>query len=148
MTYPDAKVIGFLNEFLVPLQIKVDDAGDLGERYNLRWTPHLVVLNAAEKVAHMATGWMSPAEFVPWVMMGLAKASLIEKDWGAVKRHGQEIIDQYPGSFAAPQAVYYCGVSSFRVDHDAKHLKELLATLQKDYPKSEWAMRAWPYGKL
>lgn len=148
VTYPDAEVVEFLNERLVPVQIQVDKAGELGERYNLRWTPHLVMLTGEEKVAHMTTGWMSPAELLPWVMMGLAKAALIEKDWSEAKRHCQEILDQYPGSFVASQAVYYRGVSDFLADHDAQHLKDLLAVLQKDHPGSKWTMRAQPYGKL
>lgn len=148
VTFADDKVAAFLNEHLVPIQIQADEAGDLGERYELRWTPHLLVLNPRERVLQMATGWFSPEELVPWTIMGLARDHFLQKNWTMTKVRCQWIIDDYPNSFAAPQAIYYHGVAATQADHDTRHLKAVLTTLQKNHPHSEWTMRARPFAKL
>ncbi len=151
-TYSDNKVAAFINEHLVPIQLPADGARradeELGERFGLRWTPHILIINARERVLRMTDGWFAPEELIPWIIMGLAMDYLHQKNWNMVRNRCQWIINDYPQSHAAPEAIYYFGVAGMRAYKDERHLKEMLATLRKKHPDSEWTMRAWPYGKL
>lgn len=49
---------------------------------------------------------------------------------------------------SAPEAVFLRGVSRFMKDHDKAHLQEVYRTLKKEYPRSEWAPRGFPYWNL
>jgi TolA-binding protein len=59
-----------------------------------------------------------------------------------------KIVSTYPRSAAAPEAMYLRGVVRFKSTHEAEPLKEAFEQLKRDYPASEWAKRAMPYGLL
>jgi TolA-binding protein len=51
----------------------------------------------------------------------------------------------YPGSDAAAEAVFFLGVSRYKMTHDPKPLRETYETLVAKFPGSEWTKRAAPY---
>lgn len=147
VTYPDSEVIAFLSSRVVPLQLPVDKEA-VGERLHLRWTPYVLVLDAGQEVHRRSVGFQPPGELVPWTKLGLVAAAFMDKDWDQAIRLCQWVIEKYPSSYAAPEAVYMRGVARMRDTHDAQHLKQMLATLSREYPHSLWALKAQPYGLL
>ena len=56
-----------------------------------------------------------------------------------------EALRDYPGSAAAAEAVFFLGVSRYKMTHDPKPLREAYETLTAKFPGSEWTKRAAPY---
>lgn len=148
-TYPKEEVAGFLNrsELVVPLRLSHEEE-PFASRFQVRWTPRLMVLDAQERLQQQSIGFQSPGQLVPWLMLGAAKARFSAGMWEAAESMLQQVVLDYPGSLAAPEAVYFHAVSRFRQDHDPAHLKSAHLKLAKDYADSIWVERTLPYNKL
>ena len=147
VSYPQPSVIEFISNNLVPLRIPADNK-ELGNRYAAKWTPLLLLLDAGGKEYYRTLGFFSPQELIPSLLLGLAKASFDRAERPAAIQHCERILQEFPNSGAAPEAIYLKGVAGYIESHEVNHLKELHKTLQRDFPTSTWAMRASPYGLL
>jgi TolA-binding protein len=85
---------------------------------------------------------------IPSLLLGIRKVILemgrFDEAW--IKLEG--LIDGFPESSSAPEAIYLRGVSLFRNTNDSSNLKEAYERLQATYPESEWTKRAYPYRLL
>lgn len=147
VTYPDAKVVSCIEQTLIPVQVSFD-AKPLSDDFNIKWTPTIIVLDADGKEHHRIVGFLPPEEFVPALILGIAKSHFDRGQFReAISLLGQ-LIKDYPNSDAAPEATYLQGVAGYKNTHDPKPLKEAYDKLQKGYPSSEWTKRASPYRLL
>ncbi|MEW5914723.1 MAG: hypothetical protein AB1814_19365 [Thermodesulfobacteriota bacterium] len=147
MTYPDPELAAFFNREVVPLRLAFDDQ-PLAERMHLRFTPYFLLLDAQERLHRRELGFLPPGELIPWTLLGLTAAAMYDRDWDQAQRLGQRVLDQYPSSFAAPEAVFLRGINRFLASQDRRHLKELLEVLTERYPRSIWTLKAQPWAKL
>jgi tetratricopeptide (TPR) repeat protein len=147
VAYPDAAVIQFVNENLIPLRIPADHA-ELGPKFRIKWTPSLLILDA-EGVEHSRTLGFYPAkELIPSLLLGMGKAYFNRAERGAAVKCFERLIGDFPKSVQAPEAVYLKGVSRFIETHEVPHLIEIYDRLSAQYPQSEWRTRAEPYNLL
>lgn len=147
VSYPQPSVIDFISNNLVPLRISADNK-ELGSRYAAKWTPLLLLLDASGKECYRTLGFFAPQELIPSLLLGMAKASFDSGERPASIEHCERILQEFPNSGSAPEAIYLKGVAGYIESHEVNHLKELHKTLQRDFPASTWAMRASPYGLL
>jgi len=146
VTYPDMQVSNFIIDKLVPLRVPVDSplAGD----FKVTWTPTLVTLDFYGKEHHRTVGFLSPEELVPSLILGMGKTDFDSGDFNDAIVHFNTLLNGYPRSAAAPEAIFLRGVSRYKASHDASALKDAYQQLQAGYPESEWAKRAHPYSLL
>jgi outer membrane protein assembly factor BamD (BamD/ComL family) len=86
-------------------------------------------------------GYLPRNEFRAWMEMGIARLSFMSKQWPEATRRYGEVIERYPQTAAAPEAVYWRGVSRYKMnDHAA--LGETAAALKDQYPASLWTAKA------
>jgi outer membrane protein assembly factor BamD (BamD/ComL family) len=57
----------------------------------------------------------------------------------------EEALREYSNSDAAAEAVFFQGVSRYKLSHDPKPLRAAYETLTAKFPGSEWTKRAAPY---
>ena len=146
VTYPDLKVVEFVDQTLIPLQLQADS--DLAEDFTVRWTPTLVILDQSGKEHSRTVGYIAPEEFVPTMLLGIAKMHFDLRQFDSMGQCLEQIIADYPWSFAAPEAVYYHGVCGYKTTHKAEPLKKAYERIAKENPHSEWVKRALPYRLL
>lgn len=143
VTYPDEKVIEFVKNHVVPLQVLSDS--DLAKEFNVKWTPTLVTLGQGGEECHRTLGFLGPEEFIPSVMLGIAKtlfeAGLFDKAISAFDK----VVDGYAESNSTPEAIYLRGVSLYKHTSDPSHLRKAFEILSAEYPDDEWTKRAYPY---
>ena len=147
VTYPDDKVAGFLLEHFIPLRVRFD-AKPLAVEFGIRWTPNLITLDSEGKDHYGVLGYVSPQEFIPTFLVGLSVGQFDLNKFDEAIANLDRLLSDYPKSFAAPEAMYYRAVSLFKKTHEGGHLKTVYAELQKMYPTSKWAERAYPYSRL
>ena len=147
VTYPDKKVVEFINRSLIPLRVKSDSI-PLSKEFNVTWTPTLITLDEDGKEHYRTVGFLSPPELISSLLLGMAKIYFDAGQFEACLAKLEEIISRYPKSKAAPEAIFLRGVSGYKNTHDPKPLKEAYSKLQSEYPGSEWADRAQPYRLL
>ncbi len=146
VTYPDSKVVDFINANLIPIQVKSDSA--LAKDFNVTWTPTVVILDQNGKEHHRTVGFLSPQELIPSLLLGIARVYFDAEMFDKCLATTEKVIFEYPKSKAAPEAVFLKGVAGYKCTHEAKPLKAAYEKLQKDYAGSEWADRAQPYRLL
>ena len=79
--------------------------------------------------------------------LGLARVAFMSKQWAEAERKYAEVLDRYPGSQAAPEALYWKGVSHYKATNDHTVLGELPEQFRQKYPNSIWALKtaAWEH---
>ncbi len=132
---------------LIALRIP-SDAKPYSADFKITWTPTLIVLDQEGKEHHRTVGFLSPEELIPALLLGMAKTRFEQQQYAEALSVIQELLDTYPGSDAAPEALFLKGVSGYKSTHDPKPLKEAYEQLQAQYPASEWTKRAYPYRLL
>jgi len=71
----------------------------------------------------------------------------MSKNWAEAERRYQEILDHYPSSKAAPEALYWKGVSHYKKTNDHTVLGQMPDLFRQKYPDSTWALKtgAWEH---
>jgi len=144
VTFPDAKVIAFIKQNVIPIRLPHDHK-PLAEQFQVKWTPALVTLDMEGKEHHRTVGFLSPEELIPSLLLGKAKIDFDHEDFGKALTTLEDLLKDYPKSGAAPEAIFLRGVCGYKSTHNPKALKEAYEKLAKDYPDSEWTKRAYPY---
>ncbi len=144
VTYPHEKVVKFVDFNFVPVQIETSNKA-LMDQFKVNWTPTIIVLDADGNEVHRVVGFLPPEEFVPTFMVAKGKWYFNAEQHPEAQGMFDEALREYPNSAAAPEAVFFRGVSRFKVNHDPKPLRAAYETLMAQFPGSEWAKRAAPY---
>jgi len=147
VTYPNAKVVAFINESVIPVRLPHDHK-PLAEQFKVKWTPTLITLDTEGDEQHRTVGFLPPEELIPSVLLGTAKAHFYYDNFDNALQVLGALLKDYPKSDPAPEAIYLRGVCRYKSIQDPKPLKEAYEKLQAEYPKSEWAKRAYPYRLL
>ncbi len=147
VTYPDAKVIEFVNSRMIPVKI-LFDAQPYTSDFNVKWTPTIIILDEMSKEHHRIVGFLPPEQFIPAILLGIGKSNFELDRFEEALADLDNVIAEYPNSKAAPEAIYLRGVVKYKSTHDPKPLKAAYEKLQADHPDSEWLDRALPYRLL
>ncbi|RJQ56088.1 MAG: hypothetical protein C4526_02540 [Nitrospiraceae bacterium] len=147
VTYPDTKVIEFINQHFIPLRVPAD-AKPLSDDFTVKWTPTLITLDPDGKTHHRTVGFLPPEELIASLYLGIAKACFDTEQIDKALVYLDNLLTEYPKSDFAPEAVYLQGVCGYKSTHNAKPLKDAYEKLKGQYPSSEWVRRAYPYRLL
>ena len=79
--------------------------------------------------------------------LGLARVAFMSKDFKEAERRYAEVLERYPNSQSAPEALYWKGVSRYKATNDHTVLGEMPGMFREKYPKSTWALKtaAWEH---
>lgn len=147
VTYPNERVAEFIEQHLVPIQVMYD-AKPLASDFNVKWTPTIITLDEEGKEHHRIVGFLPPEEFIPALMLGIAKVHFDGNRFSEAMAMLDRLLNEYAQSNAAPEGVYLRGVAEYKSTHQAQPLKRAYERLKKSYPGSEWVKRAEPYSLL
>ena len=140
-----------IDEHFVPVRVHVreqaDDFQTLGERYGAQWTPTTLVLSADGKERHRIEGFTPADDFLAQLSLGLGRMDLDEKRYDVAEKRFRGIVERHPASEAAPEALYWAGVSRYKASNDASALAETEKALRKRYPESPWMKKASVWAK-
>jgi len=146
VTYPKEDVVDQINRLVIPVRIPFDNP--LAKEFEVKWTPGLLFLDEDRKEHHRIIGFLPPEELVPAILLGVGKTFFDTKQLDRAIELLNEVVDKHPRSHAAPEAVYFHGVSRYKQTHSGEPLKQSYNKLQAEYPETEWTKRAAPYRLL
>jgi tetratricopeptide (TPR) repeat protein len=147
VTYPDEKVIAFVQDFYIPLQIPFD-AKPLSSDFNVKWTPTLITLGSDKREHHRTVGFLDPDAFIASSLLGIGKYHFDNDQYAEALTFFEKIISEQSQSDSVAEALFLRGVSLYKNSGDPKPLKEAYETLSSQFPNSEWTKRAYPYRLL
>ena len=102
-------------------------------RFDAAWTPTVLVSNSDGKERYRLEGYLSKDEFEAFLEMGLGRVAFMKKDFANAEKHYANVLDQYPDSHFAPEAVYWSGVSRYSSRHDHTALEDVAKTFTEKY---------------
>jgi hypothetical protein len=147
VTYPALTVIEFIANNMIALRVPPDNK-KLMSKFNITWTPTLLVLDAKGKEHHRSVGFLPPEELIPSLLLGIAQYHFEVERFAESLKCLEQLLTKYPKSKSAPEAIFIKGACSFKNTHNPGLLKEAYQELSAVYPQSEWTQRAAPYGLL
>ncbi len=129
----------------MPLGAHIKEHPAYFHRFDAVWTPTVLVLDSGGKERFRIEGYLPREEFRAHLEMGLARVAFMSKRWDEAERRYAEVLERYPDSKVAPEALYWKGVSHYKATNDHTVLGELSAQFEEKYPDSVWALKtaAW-----
>jgi len=147
VTYPDKKVSQFITENMIAVRI-AHDQQPYATNFKIRWTPTLIVLDWEGHEVFRSVGYLPPEDMVPALMLGVGKVHFVRSQHGGAISVFSDLLERYPKSDQAPEALFFLGVARFKNTNDPKALQQLYEELSRRYPDSEWTKKARPYRSL
>ena len=139
-------MVQFVQENFVPVRVHVREQADefkrLAARYGERWTPTILVLDPEGVARHKVEGFLPAEELVAQLALGLAHSAFARERFEEAERRFREIVERYPGSAAAPEALYWAGVARYKATSDVAALADTARRLRERYGDSTWATKA------
>ena len=129
----------------MPLEAHIKEHPAYFHRFDALWTPSVVVLDPKGVERHRIEGYLPKDEFRAQLEMALARVAFMSKDWASAEQRYGAIVERYPNSKSAPEALYWKGVSRYKATNDHTVLGEMPGQFKAKYPESVWALKtaAW-----
>jgi hypothetical protein len=115
------------------------------KEYRIAWTPTIALLDMEGREHYRFTGFFTPPEMSARILLDGTKSALFLKRYDIAKGHLDAVFADYQRTFVVPEAIYYSGVLHYLSKEEPKFLRKGLERLRKEFPGSEWTMRAKPY---
>ncbi len=147
VTYPDPNVIDFISSNMIALRVPTDNKR-LAIKFNITWTPTLVIFDSRGREHRRTVGFLPPEELIPSLLLGIAQSHFELERFAESLKYLDHLLMDYPDSKVAPEAIYLKGACSYKDTHNPGLLKEAYKELSAVFPQSEWTQRAMPYGLL
>jgi hypothetical protein len=135
-----------VNDNFASARVHVKDDAQLfqkyGEKYGAQWTPTILELDGEGVERHRIEGFLPNDDFLSQLMLGRAQIAFAEQKWDDAERRFKEVVDGFATTDAAPEALYWAGVSRYKATGDARFLKETADAFKTTYQGTSWAKKA------
>jgi hypothetical protein len=139
-------VSAFIDKTFVPLEIHIKENPTGFHRFDVLWTPSVLIMDPFGKERVRNEGYLPMVEFRAWLDMCLARLAFVAKKWDDAEERFDGIVRQYPDSGVAAYSVYWRGVSRYKKTHDPKDLSAVTGEFKTRYQESIWAKKAAVWG--
>jgi TolA-binding protein len=109
---------------------------------NVLWTPTVLVLDPSGVERRRSEGYLPRDEFFAELHLGLGRAAFMRKQWADAERFYGEVIERFPQTTGAAEAVYWRGVSRYKRTNDHTELPAVAAQFDRQYQDTAWAKKA------
>ena len=111
------------------------------------WTPTVLILDQNGKERYRIEGYLPTDEFRAQLELGLARVAFMKKEWADAEKRYARVLEEFPDTKAAPEALYWKGVSQYKATNDHTILGEMPEQFRQKYPDSSWALKtlAWEH---
>ena len=116
------------------------------ERFGANWTPTVVILDANGVERHRIEGFLPTEDFLPQLHLGLAQTAFKSGKFQDAETGFRTIVEKFPKTDAAPEAMYWAGVSRYKGANDASALGETAKAFKERDTDTPWAKKASIWG--
>jgi hypothetical protein len=144
--YPDERVARFITDNFIPARVHVKEQAEdyrrFSERFGTQWTPTLLVIDPTRTERHRIEGFLPAEDLLAQLSLGLAHSAFARGEFSEAEQRFREVVDRFPSSDAAAEALYWAGVSRFKAANDGSALAETARQFRQRYQDSTWAKKA------
>ena len=87
-------------------------------------------------------GFLPADDFLAQLMLGWARLAFDAGQWAEAERRYREIVDGFPNTDAAAEALYWAGVAPYKATGDPASLKATGRAFKERYKDTPWAKKA------
>jgi TolA-binding protein len=117
-SYADNATSIFINENFVAVQAHIKEQPAYFHRFGALWTPTVLILDGNGVERQRSEGYLPNTEFRARLEMGLARNAFMSKQWPQAEQEYAGVAEKYPHTSAAPEAVYWKGVSQYKATNE------------------------------
>jgi hypothetical protein len=129
----------------LPVKAHIKEHPAWFHRFDALWTPTVLILDSSGVERSRIEGYLPNSEFRAALESGSARVAFMHKQFADAERRYGDIVQRYPGTAAAPEAVYWTAVSHYKATNDHTVLGTAAEQLKNKYPGSIWAQKASPW---
>ena len=126
----------------MPLSAHIKEHPAYFHRFDALWTPTVMILDPNGVERFRLEGYLPKDEFRAQLELGLARVAFMGKHWAEAEQRYGAVLEKYPQSKSAPEALYWKGVSHYKATNDHTVLSELPGQFREQYPDSIGALKA------
>jgi len=130
-----------VTEHFVPVKIHVKEQPQDMKRFGIHWTPTLLVCESDSTERRRIEGFLPAPDLLAQLQLGLAAAAFAGGRYEEAQRAFEAVVNNFPETGAAAEAVYWAGVSNYKITHNREILQRTGARLRDHYPGSDWAKK-------
>ena len=104
VTYPSPLTVEFVDRNLIAHRITMNMPSPKPGEFGIQYTPTVLVLDGLGKEHHRNVGFVPPEEFVPFLMLGVAKAHFHHRRFDRALAMLDRLVGRYPRSRSTPEA--------------------------------------------
>lgn len=101
-----------------------------------------MVVDADGTEHHRLEGFLPKTEFLSQLALGLARAAFDHGRWEEAEAAFDQVLQDYPDTEAAPEALYWRGVTRYKASGEAADLTATAEEFQRRYTDTPWARKA------
>ena len=139
--YPRPEVAQFITDHFIPVRQHVKTHPDAMGRFDVQWTPTLLVMDANGKERHRVEGFLEAGPLLAQLRLGLAQAAFANGRWDEAERLFEEVVSAGDAD-TAPEAMYWSGVARYKRSGDVTHLGATHKRLSEQFAGTAWAKKA------
>ena len=129
----------------MPLEAHIKEHPAWFHRFDALWTPTILVMDSAGVERSRIEGYLPKNWFRARLEMGLAQVAFMHKKWSDAEKAYAGVAEDHADTAAAPEAIYWRGVSHYKATNDHTVLGEVATELKQKYPDSEWTLKSLPW---
>jgi TolA-binding protein len=141
-SYADDATSTFIHENFVPVEAHIKKHPVYFHRFDVLWTPTVLILDSNGIDRERNEGYLPNREFRARLEMGLARIAFMHKQWAEAERRYAEVVERYANTTAAPEAIYWRGVSRYKATNDHAVLSNIADELKEKYQGSVWTLKS------
>ena len=139
--YPNPEISSFITENFLPVRQHVKTHPDAMARFEVQWTPTILVLDSSGKERHRIEGFLETQPFLAQLRLGLGKAAMANQQWDAAERFFEDAASSGDAD-VGPEGAYWAGVTRYKSSNDPSHLGATHKRLSENFAGSTWAKKA------
>lgn len=111
-------------------------------RLDVLWTPTVLVLDSSGAEQRRSEGYLPRDEFFAELHLGLARVAFVRKQWSEAEQFWEKVIERFPKTAGAAEAIYWRGVARYKRTNDHTELPKIAAEFERHHQETIWATKA------
>jgi TolA-binding protein len=144
--YPEPRVTAFISEHFEPVRLHVKKHPEAMGRFGANWTPTVLIDDGDGKEYYRVEGYLPANDFLAQLKLGYAHYLFKSGNFAEAEKAFREVVDELPNTDAAPEALYWAGVSKYKATGDASALGATAQAFKSRYIDTPWAKKASIWG--
>ncbi len=140
-----------VSEDFLPVRVHVRDQAEdfkrLGKRFGAEWTPTILILDSSGEERHRIEGFLPAEDFMAQLGLGLGRIHFSAGRFQEAEDQFREVVERHPDGDAAPEALYWEGVSRYKRTDDPAELARIGEAFETAYQDTPWAKKASVWAK-